>query len=83
MLNMKNWTLALGGTCVISYVICILWHLGVNDPAGVAMLESTFPGLEWITPLGFVIGLVESFVYGAYAAATFVFLHNRLAKGSA
>jgi len=78
MLRTKTWSLALGGTFAITYVICILWHLAVDDPAGVQMLQSMFPGLAWLTPLGFLIGLVESFVYGAYGAAVFVFLHNRL-----
>lgn len=79
MLNARNWSLALGGTFVVTYVLCVLWHLAVNDPAGVTMLETLFPGLEWITPVGFVIGLAESFVYGAFGAGVFVFLHNRLA----
>jgi len=34
----------------------------------------------WLTPLGFLIGLVESFLYGVYAGIVYVPIHNWLAR---
>lgn len=35
-----------------------------------------FPGFEWLTITGFLIGLGESFLYGWYVAVIFVPLYN-------
>lgn len=34
------------------------------------------PGFEWLTPAGFVAGLVVSIVYGAFAGGLFAWIHN-------
>ncbi len=39
-------------------------------------LEAVLPGFEWISIGSFFIGLIESFLWGAYAALVFVPLHN-------
>jgi hypothetical protein len=39
-------------------------------------LEQVLPGFKWLTLQGFGIGLVESFLYGAYAGLVFVPIHN-------
>ena len=42
------------------------------------------PGFVWLTPVGFIIGLVESFLYGWYAALIFGGLYNAIAaRGTA
>ena len=42
------------------------------------------PGFVWLTPVGFIIGLVESFLYGWYAALIFGALYNAIAaRGTA
>lgn len=81
MLNMKvvTWSLALFGA--VTFVVCVLYGLVV--PASLHMtsfLEAVLPGFEWLTPLGFLIGLVESFLYGVYAGIVYVPIHNRVAK---
>ena len=40
-------------------------------------------GIQMLTLGGFLIGLVESFLYGAYAGLAFGLIHNALAKRSA
>lgn len=81
MLNLKvvTWSLALFGA--VTFVVCVLYGLVV--PASLHMtsfLEAVLPGFVWLTPLGFLIGLVESFLYGVYAGIVYVPIHNRLAK---
>jgi hypothetical protein len=41
------------------------------------------PGFVWLTPVGFIIGLVESFLYGWYAALIFGGLYNAIAARGA
>lgn len=77
MLNVKVWTWTLGTWAAASYLVCILW--GLVTPEALHMhqlLEITLPGFRWLSPGGFFIGLVESFLYGAYAGLLFVPLHN-------
>jgi len=38
--------------------------------------EPLLPGFEWLSVSSFVIGLVESFLYGLYIAALFVLLYG-------
>ena len=49
------------------------------EPASFHMtqfLEITHPGFTWLTPSGFLIGLAESFLYGAYAGLAFTPIYN-------
>ena len=39
-------------------------------------LEQVLPGFKWLTWPGFFIGLVESFLYGAYAGMVYVPIYN-------
>ncbi len=61
---------------VINYVLCIA--LGVIWPDWEMHRPwlQFFPGFEWLTLTGFLIGLVESFLYGWYVAVIFVPLYN-------
>jgi hypothetical protein len=77
MLDVKVWFWSLGVTSAASFVLCVLW--GLVTPEGLHMhrfLELVLPGFEWLTAASFLIGLVESFAYGAYGALVFVPLHN-------
>ena len=63
----------------ISFVFCVVY--GVLTPSGVhmnAFLEQVLPGFEWLTLRGFLVGLIQSFLYGAYAGLVFVPIHNVL-----
>ncbi|HQZ08436.1 MAG TPA: DUF5676 family membrane protein [Burkholderiaceae bacterium] len=77
MLNMKVVSWALGVTTLISYLVCVTY--GLATPASLHMtgfLEQVLPGFKWLTWSGFLIGLVESFLYGVYAGMVYVPVYN-------
>lgn len=81
MLNVKvvTWSLALFGS--VSYVVCIVYGLVVPEPLQMrGFLQAVLPGFRWLTPTGFLFGLVESFLYGAYAGIVYVPIHNALSR---
>lgn len=81
MLNVKivTWSLALFGA--VSYLVCIVYGLVVPQSLHMTdFLETALPGFDWLTPAGFVIGLVESFLYGAYAGLVYAPIHNALTR---
>lgn len=43
-------------------------------------LETVLPAFKWLTVAGFFLGLIESFLYGAYAGLVFVPIYNFLAR---
>lgn len=43
-------------------------------------LEIALPGFRWLSVGSFLLGLVESFLYGAYAGLVFVPLYNFLLR---
>jgi len=72
MLNWKVVTLSLGSFTAISYVLCAGY--GLVAPSGLHpswLLESILPGFKWLTLGSFLLGLVETAIYGAYAGALF------------
>lgn len=79
MLNLKvvTWSLALFGA--VTFIVCTLYGLVVPESLHMAaFLEAVLPGFKWLTPLGFLLGLVESFLYGVYAGIVYVPIYNRL-----
>lgn len=76
-----NWKVvcwSLGSWGAISFLLCVLW--GLITPEAVHMhefLELVLPAFEWLTWWGFLLGLVESFLYGVYAGLLYVPLYNR------
>lgn len=81
MLNMKIVSWSLGIFTAISFVLCVIYGLIV--PASLHMpqvLEAVLPAFKWLTFWGFWLGLLESFLYGAYAGLMFVPIYNLLAR---
>ena len=81
MLNIKVVTGALGLSGAVSFVVCVLW--GLITPQSVHMhvfLEQFLPGFIWLTWWEFLLGLVESFLFGVYAAIVYVPIYNWLTK---
>ena len=79
MLNIKivSWTLGL--FLAISFVLCVIF--GLIAPANLhvaSLLEMALPAFKWLTIRGFFLGLLESFLYGAYAGLVFVPIYNAL-----
>ena len=79
MLNLKVVCVSLGLTAAISFVVCVVW--GLVMPEGLHMhgfLELVLPAFKWLTWWGFLLGLVESFLYGVYAGLVFCPIYNWL-----
>ena len=76
-----GWALSL--FLAITYLVCVGFDLIFP---GYAMYEAWsvfFPGFVWLTPLGFLIGFIESILYGWYAALIFGGLFNAIANRGA
>ncbi len=74
---------ALSFFIAISFLICIGW--GLVMPASLHMhsaWENWLPGFEFLTLQGFIIGLIESYLYGWYFALVFVPLYNFFNRSS-
>lgn len=44
------------------------------------VLEQVLPAFKWLTWWGFLLGLVESFLYGVYAGLVYVPIYNFLQR---
>lgn len=81
MLNTRAVTWSLALFSVVTFVVCVVYGLIVPETLHMtAFLEQMLPGFIWLTPVGFVVGLAESFLYGAYAGLVFTPIYNRLSK---
>ena len=85
MLNIKVVTWSLAIWTAFSFVFCVVY--GMLTPSTEHMdtfLKQVLPGFEWNSWRGFIVGLIQSFLYGAYAGLVFVpihnFLHRKLAR---
>jgi len=78
MLNIKVVSWSLGIFIAVSFVICVVYGLIVpgNLHGMVSFLESVLPAFKWLTFGGFILGLVESFLYGMYIGIVFVPIYN-------
>jgi uncharacterized membrane-anchored protein len=77
MFCIKLWTWSLGVFTTLSFVLCVIW--GLVTPEALHMhkfLESVLPAFHWISPAAFVLGLIESFLWGAYTGLVFVPIYN-------
>jgi len=45
-----------------------------------SFLEAVLPAFKWLSFGGFILGLVESFLYGAYIGIVFVPIYNFLSR---
>ena len=81
MLNIKVVSWSLGIFTAISFVLCVIYGLIVSPSLHmVSSLEMVLPAFKWLTFWGFWLGLVESFLDGAYVGLVFVPIHNFLAR---
>lgn len=67
--------LSLGTFLVIGYLACLALALIVPDRGLHQPWLQFFPGFDW-TPLGMLIGLAESFVYGFVSGLLFAPIAN-------
>ena len=80
MVNIKIISWSLGIFTAASFVLCVLAGLISPSLHNASLLEMVLPGFKWLTFWGFCVGLIESFLYGAYIGLVFVPIHNFLAR---
>lgn len=81
MLDIRLVTWSLGIFMAVTFVVCVVY--GLVTPQSLHMhtfLEQVLPAFQWLTWWGFLLGLVESFLYGAYAGLVFCPIYNRLKR---
>ena len=79
MLNTKLVAWALGIWAAITFVLCVIYGLVTPQSLHMgAFLEMVLPAFKWLTWWGFLLGLVESFLYGAYAGLLYCPIYNWL-----
>ena len=77
MLNIKVVSWSLGVFAAISFVLCVIYGLIVPPSLHMAaFLELVLPAFKWLTLHGFFLGLIESFLWGAYTGLLFVPIYN-------
>ena len=67
--------LAMGSFLAITYVFCVSYDLLFDQHMYEVWLK-LLPGFKWITWQSFVLGLVESFLYGIYIGMVYAPLYN-------
>ncbi|MEW6584169.1 MAG: DUF5676 family membrane protein [Nitrospirota bacterium] len=82
LLNIKVVSWSLGIFLSISYLLCVLYGLVVPERLhGMSsFLEAVLPAFKWLTFGGFLLGLIESFLYGAYIGIVFVPIYNYVSR---
>jgi len=82
LLNIRVISWSLGIFTAFTFILCVLYGLVVPEKLhGMAeFLEMILPAFKWLTFGGFLLGLIESFLYGAYVGIVFVPIYNFLSK---
>src|SRR5262245_61126442 len=81
MLNWKVVAKSLASFAAVSFTLCVAY--GLIAPAAFHagwLLEALLPGFKWLTVGSFVLGLVESALYGAWAGCLYSALYNYFAR---
>lgn len=76
MLSVKTVIASLATFAALNYMLCVLFGLLLPDVHMEDFLEMTLPGFRWLTPVTFLIGLVETALYGGYVGALFTVIYN-------
>ena len=77
-LSVKLVTLTLGLFSAVMFVACVLYGLLFPSFHAAWLLEAVLPGFRWLSVGAFILGVVETFVYGAGAGFVFSELYNWL-----
>jgi hypothetical protein len=68
--------LSLGAFLAITFVLCVVFDLLFPGQAMYQTWLRLLPGFTWLTWSSFLLGFIESFVYGWYVALIFGPLFN-------
>lgn len=81
MLDTKLVSWSLGIWAAITFLVCVAYGLIVPESLHMRpFLEQVLPGFRWLTWRGFLLGLLESFLFGAYAGLVFCPVYNLLRR---
>jgi hypothetical protein len=76
--RLVSWTA--GIWAAVTFTLCVVY--GLVTPGALhgmrVFLEAVLPAFRWLTWWGFLLGLVEAFLYGAYAGILFCVVYNGL-----
>lgn len=75
-LNTKVVALSLGALLAVIYVLCVLFDLVWPVYEMRRAWSLLLPGFTWLTPLSFLLGLAESFIWGILLGVIFVPIYN-------
>lgn len=76
LLYWKTVGVSVGLFLAISYVLCVVYDLIFPSQTMYQAWIRLLPGFKWLTRWSFILGLVETFLYGVYFALVFVPLYN-------
>lgn len=80
-LDIKIVATSLATFSAVMFAFCVAYGLIVPPRFHAApLLEMVLPGFRWLSTGSFILGLVETFLYGAFAGVVFVPIYNRVAK---
>ena len=60
----------------ITFTLCVAFDLLFPSHAMFRVWQELLPGFEWISWRSFLLGLIESYIYGWYVALIWVPLYN-------
>lgn len=76
-LNLKVTTCSLALFGAVTFVLCVVYGLLVPSAFHAPQfLEMILPGFKWLSLGSFILGVVESFLYGAYVGLVFAPIYN-------
>ncbi len=64
----------------VMFVACVVYGLLVPAFHNAALLEAVLPGFRWLTVGSFILGVVETSLYGAFAGLVFAWLYNAVSR---
>lgn len=79
-LNLKVMSVTTGLFGAVMFVACVVYGLLMPAFHNAALLEAVLPGFHWLTPGSLLLGVVETFVYGAFAGLVFAWLYNTVSR---
>jgi len=82
LLDMRTVSWSSGIFTAFTFILCVLYGLVVPERLhGMSQfLEMVLPAFKWLTFGGFILGLIESFLYGAYIGIVFVPTYNYVSR---
>ena len=79
-LSLKVMTVTTGLFGAVMFVACVVYGLLVPALHNAALLEAVLPGFYWLTPGSLLFGVLETFLYGAFAGLVFAWLYNVVSR---